>query len=128
MSESGQNLNYAIAVDEIKAFILHAADSATRGTDARSNPRVEEQFEATTETGLKISKSVFKDLSVYYVRDAKGSLIGLVAEQTDGTIVRAIQPNDFGGFGNWEITLPGGKKIIATGSGVFPETLQSEKH
>jgi S1-C subfamily serine protease len=127
MSESGQNLNYAIAVDEIKAFILHASDSATRGTDTRSNPPIEEQLEATTESGVKVSKSVYKDLVVYDVRNIKGSLIGLLAEQPDGTTVRATQPNDFGGFRNWEVALPGGKKIIATASGMYPETVQSEK-
>jgi S1-C subfamily serine protease len=127
MSEEGQNLNYAIAVDEIKAFILGAANSATRGAEQRTDPPVEERLAATTETGFKISKSVYKDMSVYYVRDTKDSLIGLIAEQADGTTVNATKPNDFGGFGNWKISLPGGKKIVATASGLVPETIQSEK-
>ena len=127
MSEDGQNLNYAIAVDEIKAFILRAANSATRGTKARTDPPVEDRLAATTKTGLKISKSVYTDVSVYYVRDAKDSLVGLIAEQADGTTVNATKPNDFGGFGNWEVSLPNGKKIVATASGLLPETIQVEK-
>ena len=127
MSEEGQNLNYAIAVDEIKAFVLRAANSATRGTKERTDPAIEERLAASTETGLKISKSVYKDMSVYYVRDTKDSLIGLIAEQADGTTVNASKPNDFGGFGNWEVSLPGGKKIIALASGLVPETIQIEK-
>jgi S1-C subfamily serine protease len=127
MSETGQNLDYAIAVDEIKAFISRAANSATRGTKDRSEPSIEERLAATTQTGLNISKSVYKDMSVYYVRDAKDSLIELIAEQVDGTTVNATKPNDFGGFGNWEVTLPSGKKIIATASGLFPDSIQAEK-
>ena len=127
MSEEGQNLNYAIAVDEIKAFIIRAANSATRGTRERTDPPIEERLAATTQAGLNISKSVYKDMSVYYVRDAKDSLIGLIAEQADGTKVNATKPNGFGGFGSWEVTLPSGKKIIATASGLLPDSIQAEK-
>jgi S1-C subfamily serine protease len=127
MSEDGQNLNYAIAVDEIRAFILRAAGSTTRGIKERSNPPIQERLVATTETGLAVSKSIYKDLVVYYVQDAKGSLVGLAAEQTDGTTIRATAPNAFGGFGNWKVTLPGGKKITATAGGMVAETFQVEK-
>jgi S1-C subfamily serine protease len=127
MSEAGQNLDYAIAVDEIKAFIIRAANSATRGTKERTDPAIEERLAATTHTGLKVSKSVYTDMSVYYVRDAKDLLIGLIAEHTDGTTVSATKPNDFGGFGNWEVTLPSGKKIIATASGLLPDSIRAEK-
>jgi hypothetical protein len=66
-------------------------------------------------------------MSIYYVRDAKDSVIGLIAEQTDGTKVNATKPNGFGGFGSWEVTLPSGKKIIATASGLLPDSIQAEK-
>jgi S1-C subfamily serine protease len=127
MSEAGQNLDYAIAVDEIKAFIIRAANSATRGTKERTDPPIEERLAATTQAGLNISKCIYKDMSIYYVRDAKDSLIGLIAEQTDGTKVNATKPNGFGGFGSWEVKLPSGKKIIATASGLLPDSIQAEK-
>jgi len=126
MSEEGQNLDYAIAVDEIKTFVLRATDGRTRGTVERSNPAILELFSARTETGLKISKSVYKDLVAYYVRDPKGALIGLEAEASDGTIVRATKPNDFGGFSDWVVTLPNGKRLLAHASGVVPETILSQ--
>lgn len=127
MSEAGQNLDYAIAVDEIKAFIIRAANSATRGTKERTDPAIEARLAATTQAGLNISKSVYKDMSIYYVRDAKDSLIGLIAEHADGTNVNATKPNGFGGFGNWEVTLPSGKKIIATAGGLLPDSIRAEK-
>jgi S1-C subfamily serine protease len=127
MSEDGQNLNYAIAVDEIKAFISSAGSSTTRGAEEKSNPLIQGQFAATSETGLMISKVVYSDLVVYCVREAKGSLLWLVAEQADGTTVRATKPNYFGGFGNWGVTLSDGKKISATASGLVLETIQFEQ-
>lgn len=126
MTEEGQNLNYAIAVDEIKAFVLRATDGKTRGTEERSNPESLEQFSARTDTGLKISKSVYKDLVAYFVRDPKGTLIGLEAESSDGTIIRATKPNDFGGFTDWVVKLPSGKKVLAHASGIVPETILSQ--
>jgi hypothetical protein len=126
MSEEGQNLNYAIAVDEIKAFVLRATDTKTRGTETRSNPEIFEQFSARTDTGLKVSKSVYKDLVCYFIRDPKGTLIALEAESSDGTVVRATRPNDFGGFADWSVILSNGKKVLAHASGVVPETILSE--
>jgi S1-C subfamily serine protease len=124
MSEAGQNLNYAIAVDEIKAFVYRSRSAATRGSKARSVAPAAEQFSAKTEGGLEVTKTVYKDLTSYHVRDSKGSLVELVAEASDGTSLRATKPTEFGGFSDWRITLPSGKKVVAHASGAAPETFQ----
>jgi S1-C subfamily serine protease len=127
MSEDGQNLNYAIAVDVIRAFITRAMSSSRGGAEKSPDP-IPDHFEAKLETGQKVLKDVYKDLTVYYVREANGSALGLIGELSDGTIVRAEKPNSFGGFAQWEATFPDGKKVTASATGVFPEMFQTETH
>ena len=126
MSEEGQNLNYAIAVDEIKTFVSGAMGARTRGTKERANPAALERLSAETETGLKISKVVYKDLTAYYVADSKGSPIGLQVECSDGTTLTATRPNGLGGFDNWLIILANGKKVVVHSNGTAPETIGSD--
>jgi S1-C subfamily serine protease len=126
MSEEGQNLNYAIAVDEIKTFVSGAMGARTRGTKERVSPAALEWLSAETETGLKISKVVYKDLTAYYVADSKSSPIGLQVECSDGTTVAATKPNGLGGFDNWLITLANGKKVVVHSNGTAPETIGSD--
>jgi len=125
MTEEGQNLNYAIAVDEIKAFVSGAMSGRTRGGEERSNPEPVEQLAAQTESGLRVSKIVYRDLVAYYVRDSKDRPVALEVECSNGTTVRATEPNDFGGFGDWLVTLANGKKVVAHSNGTAPETIQS---
>jgi S1-C subfamily serine protease len=59
MSEEGQNLNYAVAVDVIKSFVSKALASKTRGGDSPSSVEPGEQSIAKTVDGFSVVKIVF---------------------------------------------------------------------
>ena len=127
MSDEGQNLDYAIAIDEIKAFLLRAASSKARGPMGSKNPPIQAQFSATTAAGLKIVKTIYPDLVVYSVDTAQGLPAEILARQTDGTTARGSGPNGFGGFADWEVTLASGERVVSTATGAFPETIRPGK-
>jgi S1-C subfamily serine protease len=126
MSEEGQNLNYAIAVDEIKRFVDQAMSAGTRGGESSHNAEPSERAVGETADGLKVNKYVYGGLTMYCVYEYKGSVVGLVAESSDGTVLSATKPNEFGGFSDWTIELPNHKRVLARASGAFPETFATE--
>jgi S1-C subfamily serine protease len=126
MSEEGQNLDYAIAVDEIKTFVDQAKSAGTRGGESSSTEEPSERAVGETSDGLKVNKYVYSGLTVYCVYESKGSVVELVAESFDGTVLRATKPNEFGGFSDWAIELPNHKRVLARASGTFPETFATE--
>jgi S1-C subfamily serine protease len=126
MSEEGQNLDYAIAVDEIKTFVDQAKSAGTRGGESPTNVEPSERAVGQTSDGFKVNRYVYDDLTVYCVYDSKGSVVELVAESSDGTVLRATKPNEFGGFSDWVMELPNHKRVLARASGVFPETFATE--
>lgn len=126
MSEEGQNLDYAIAVDEIKAFVDQARSSGTRGRAGSNNLEPAERTVGETSDGLKVNRYVYSGLTMYCVHELKGDAIELISESSDGTVVRALKPNEFGGFSDWTIELPDHKRVLARGSGAFPEIFATE--
>jgi S1-C subfamily serine protease len=126
MSEEGQNLDYAIAVDEIKTFVEQAKSVGTRGGESSNNAEPSERAVGETSDGLKVNRYVYSGLTVYCVYESKGSVVELVAESSDRTVLRATKPNEFGGFSDWVIELPNHKRVLARASGAFPETFATE--
>jgi S1-C subfamily serine protease len=126
MSEEGQNLDYAIAVDEIKTFVDQAKNAGTRGGESSNNAEPSERAVGETPDGLKVTKYVYSGLTVYCVYESKGSVVEVVAESSDGTVLRATKPNEFGGFSVWVIELPNHKRVLSHASGAFPETFATE--
>jgi S1-C subfamily serine protease len=115
MSEEGQNLDYAIAADVIKRFLLTGMQVTTRGVDKSITPSKPPQqvFSGKVGDSLLVSKAVFSDMVLYSI-DGKDS--GLVAKFDDGTIVRAWNANAIHEFRSWSAKLPNGKELVATAS------------
>jgi S1-C subfamily serine protease len=126
MSEEGQNLNYAIAVDEIKTFIDQAKSAGTRGGESVNNAEPSETAVGETSGGLKVNRYVYSSIIVYCVYESKGNVVELVAESSDGTVLHATKPNEFGGFTDWAIELPNHRRVLAHASGAFPESFATE--
>src|SRR5580704_8950124 len=101
MSQEGQNLNYAVAIDVIKDFINRSATARTRGMDARRQMQKGSFFSGHASNGLAVSKAVYSDFASFTVRDAKGSPIELIAETSDRAVLTGLNPNAFGGFTDW---------------------------
>ena len=125
MGEEGQNLNYAIAADVIQSFLLRTASTSTRGGATEANPPGAEYSSGRLQDDRAILKVTYPDLIEYVVSDAKGKILGLVAEASNGTRVRAWESNSFSGFKEWEISLPGGTSVRARGSAEAPDQFSS---
>lgn len=127
MSEEGQNLNYAVAIDVIRVFVNSSLASRSRGMDTHTETEKGEIYSGHTKDGLSITKTVYSNLVSYTVRDAKGLPIGLLAETKDGAVLTALKPNAFGGFEQWDYKPFQGKTVVVRSSGVSPDVISTEK-
>lgn len=121
MSEEGQNLNYAVAIDVIKDFLGKALADRTRGAELRSTSERGEQFVGKTQDGFSVTKVVYSNLTSYTVRDSSGVPIELVAETSDGGILSGSKVNGFGGFSDWTFKPSKGKPVTVKSSGIAPD-------
>jgi S1-C subfamily serine protease len=121
MSQEGQNLNYAVAIDVIKDFVNNSLAAKTRGAESRSPNEKGARYVASTKEGLSVAKAVYSDLVSYTVQDSKGIPIELFGETSDGTILRGIKPNAFGGFSEWTFNPMSGNRVSVKSSGVGPD-------
>lgn len=127
MSEEGQNLNYAVAIDVIRAFVKSSLESRSRGMDTHTEVEKGEVYSGHTNDGLSITKTVFSNLVSYTVRNAKGLLVGLLAEAKDGAVLTGSNPNTFGGFGQWTYKPSQGQMVIVKSSGNSPDVISAGK-
>ena len=127
MSEEGQNLNYAVAIDVIKNFVNSSLASKSRGAETQSETQKGETYVGRSKEGFSITKTVYSDLVSYNVRDAKGLPTELVAESSDGSILTGSKPNGFGGFGEWTFKPRAGKPIFVKSSGNSPDLVSAGK-
>lgn len=123
MSEEGQNLNYAVAIDVIKGFVNRAMTSQSRGPDTNNRTQKAALYSGRTADGLSVTKAVYADFVSYTVRDAKGSPKELIAETSDGAVLTGLKPNAFGGFEEWTCRLPSGKTFGVKSAGTSPELI-----
>ena len=127
MSEEGQNLNYAVAIDVIGNFISRSMAVRSRRGEASHPSDNGQHYTAQTKNGYSVTKDIYSDFVSYMVRDSKGSPIELFAQTPQGQILVGTKPNGFGGFGQWTFTLPDGKAVHAKSTGVVPEQLSFKR-
>jgi S1-C subfamily serine protease len=122
MSEEGQNLDYAIAIDVIKDFVTRAMATSRRGAEAKPDTPASTRFVGHTTGGLSVTKTAYPDFVVYTIRDAKGSPVEVIADLPDGAVLTGTKPNALGGFGNWSYSM-GGKMFTVKSEGSAPELI-----
>ena len=127
MSEEGQNLNYAVAIDVIKNFVNDSLATRTRGGETPFEAEKGDVYIGHTKDGFSITKTVYSNLVSYTVRDAKGLPTALFAEATDGAILTGSKPNAFGGFSDWTYKPSQGKTIYVKSSGTSPDFISTVK-
>jgi S1-C subfamily serine protease len=125
MSEEGQSLNYAVAIDVIKKFVDNSLATRSRGVATPSETEKGETYVGRSTDGLSITKVVYSGLVSYTVRDAKGLPMELVAETSDGQLLVGVKPNAFGGFGEWTFKPKSGDTIVVRSSGISPDLVSS---
>jgi len=132
MSEEGQNLNYAVAVDVIQTFLslyVKPARAATAPIRTRGGGGSKDNTYSSShlKDGRTVYKTVSPDFSEYVVMDAAGKTFSLTAETPNGVILSASEPISSGGFKQWSIELPNGSKLRAEASGAVPERFSSSQ-
>ncbi len=117
-----QNMNFAIAADEIAVFLSRSQVARTRGLPGptREEPKAT-YFAAQVEGGGHVLKAQYPDVSVYVVRTPEGKALGLLATTNDGVLMQGLEPGLTGGFNKWLITMPEGATVRATGKVGLPE-------
>lgn len=121
MSEEGQNLNYAVAIDVIANFVGRSMAARSRGGQGSQNSIIGQYYAGRTKDGFSVTKAVYTDFVSYTIRDPKGLPVELFAQTSQGEILVGSKPNGFGGFGQWTFTLSDGKAVYAKSSGLAPE-------
>ncbi|MFB3917468.1 MAG: S1C family serine protease [Terriglobales bacterium] len=128
MSEEGQNLNYAVAVDEIASFMRVGMASTTRGvTRTAPSPTPTAIFSARDKQGHNVTKLAYPELELYVVEDDKHAPLRVYVETKDGVTLSAHEPNAISGFNLWVATLPGGETLVGTGASGRPEKIMRQK-
>lgn len=128
MSEEGQNLNYAVAIDVIKNFVNSSLATRARGSAPQTQTERGEIYIGHTKDGLSITKTAYSDFVSYSVRDANGSPIELLAETTDGALLTGWNPNAFGGFAEWTYKPSRGQTIYVKSSGTAPDIISAKQN
>jgi S1-C subfamily serine protease len=123
MSEEGQNLNYAVAIDIIKDFVHTAMANKSRGTQSQGRNEEGIHYLASTKDGLAVVKTVYSNLVSYTVRDAKGAPLGIVAETSEGAILTGSKANAFGGLSEWVFKPSSGRVVSVKSSGIAPDVV-----
>lgn len=127
MSEEGQNLNYAVAIDTIKTFVSTSLANKTRGSGTHTQTAEGETYIGHTKEGLLVTKNEYSNFVSYSVRDPKGLPIEVLAQTMDGAILRGSKPNSFGGFAEWAYTPPNGKPVFVRSSAGAPDLISTVK-
>jgi hypothetical protein len=127
MSEEGQNLNYAVAIDTITAFVNSSLASRSRGMETDSETAKGDVYVGHTKDNFSVTKTIYSDLVSYTIRDAKGLPTELIAEAKDGTVLTGSRPNAFGGFSDWTYKPSHGRTIFVKSSGTSPDLVSALK-
>ena len=125
MSEEGQNLNYAVAVDVIRSFTTRALAGRTRGADTLPSAQARKQFVAKTADGFSVVKIVYPDLVSYTVRNSNGTPVEQLIESSGGELLAGSEFNGFGGFSNWTFKPSSGNTVSIKSSANAPDVVIS---
>lgn len=120
MSEEGQNLDYAVASDVIQSFLASQLSARTRGGRSSGSGESADYSVGQLHDGSTALRATFPKLTEYVIKDKSGKVIEVIGETSDGVTLEATQPNSFGGFEQWSITLPNGATVRAKGSAEVP--------
>jgi hypothetical protein len=121
MSEEGQNLDYAIAIDAIQGFRTRTAATRTRGGTPQSGSAVPKVSAGFLKNGSRVVRCEYPSLVEYLVFDERDKSTTLLAEMPNGTNLTAWNPNSFSAFREWSITFPNGTSVRARGDTAIPE-------
>jgi S1-C subfamily serine protease len=117
--EQPENIHYAIAADEIAAFLEHRDQGQslhTQGGGQAMAPQAQAHYSrAKTSDGRQIVKAQYPGGAMYLVLGADGKLLGTVSDAGSGVSLQALPPGTLGGSPLWSARFPDGTVVEATG-------------
>jgi S1-C subfamily serine protease len=125
MFEEGQNLDYAIAADVIKSFLVQAMKPQTRGGKHVESAEATAIFAAPVDGGT-LYKSEYRGSLVYWLTGKSGETCCLLIQDAKGNKIEAKRATDSVGFSEWKATLENGEVIRATSKSEVPEVFWKE--
>jgi S1-C subfamily serine protease len=117
--EQPENIHYAIAADEITAFLEHRDQGQSLHTQGGGPPMVPQAqahySRAKTSDGRQIVKVQYPGRAMYLVLGADGKLLGAVSDAGSGVSLQALPPGTPAGSPLWRARFPDGTVVEATG-------------
>lgn len=123
MSEEGQNLNYAVAIDVIRRFVRDALANKLRGAQSQDQGEEGVDYLANTKNGLSVVKTAYSNLVSFTIRDGNGVPLEIIAQTPDGSILTGSKANAFGGFSEWLFQPLSGHVVSVKSSGLAPDVV-----
>lgn len=122
-----ENMNFAIAADEISTFLSYAMRTRTRGITAQApdSPEAEYSVDLLLD-GRRVIRASYPDMVVYFVHEDDGKVVGLVANASNGVVLQAWEPGPTGGFNQWLAKMPEGTTVEGTGKAGLPDVFVSK--
>lgn len=119
MSEEGQNLDYAIAADEIQAFLLPRIPVRTRGIVPAAQKSAEpvvptlEVATASLPDGLTVARSQVHGFTVYVISDSHSRPFKAFVRISPSSVVTIQGWDEHGYFREYRLSTTGGKQLFA---------------
>jgi S1-C subfamily serine protease len=114
-----ENIHYAIAANEIAAFLQNREQgevNRTRGGGAPVAPQAQPHYSrAKTADGREIMKIQYADRAMYLVLGSDGKLLGGVSDAGNGVSLQALPHGGAGGSPLWRAQFPDGTVVEAIG-------------
>jgi S1-C subfamily serine protease len=110
-----ENVNFAIAADEIAVFLQHHAAQAVQ-PKLRGITQAEYSV-AQVPGGDRVIKAERQGHTEYLIVDSDSKLKSISIDAGNGALIQAWQPGPSGGFDQWRAKFADGKTAEATGDG-----------
>ena len=114
-----QNVNYAIAADEIAGFLQRHDTKMGIQPNSSGSPRAKYSV-APAPSGGHVVKAEYPDRTAYLIVGADGKVRGVVADAGNGASIQAWQSTAGDGSQQWRATFGDGKTAEASGESGRP--------
>jgi S1-C subfamily serine protease len=122
-----QNVDYAVAIDEISAF-LSRYDKQVSEPPSPPKPVFRKQSStAPLPGGGRAIKTEYAGLTTYTIVSADGTVKGVIADTGNGDVIEASQPSSNSGFKRWVARFANGHVAEGLGDSGKPVQFMNRK-
>lgn len=114
-----QNLDYAVAADEVVGF-LERYDANQKAPPKPAVVKPPEYAVAPLPGGRRVAKAQYDGSTVYMILELDGRVKGMVADTGKGDVIEATQPDGNDGFRRWVAKFADGRTAEADAENGHP--------